>query len=113
MKRLLALLLLAGLGIGGYYQATGRLPWVFTSPEEQRVGELREDLARIRQQWLQAGRAQTFGMDTGSMAEGPLVRLEKLEKDLAELNATLKTPEARNLAGSLRRDITVLRSEMR
>lgn len=113
MKRLLAFLLLVGLGIGGYYQATGRLPWVFTSPEEQRVAELREDLGRIRQQWAQAGRAQSFGMDTTSLADGPLARLEKLEKDLADLTATLKTPEARNLAGSLRRDITVLRSEMR
>jgi hypothetical protein len=114
MKRFILLaLVVCGVGIGGYYASTGRMPWVFQSEEEQQVAALKEELGRIRQQWQQAGKAQSFGLDTGSIAEGPLAQLDQLEKSLTELTPRLKTPEARNQAGSLRRDITAFKATMR
>jgi len=114
MKRFILLaLVVGGVGIGGYYVATGRLPWVFLSEEEQKVGALKEELGRIRQQWQQAGKAQTFGLDTGGITDQPLAQLEELDRNLAELIPKLKTPEARNQAGSLRRDITAFKNTMR
>ena len=114
MKRILVLILvLGGAGIGGYYYATGRLPWVDMSPEELQVSALREEFEQIRQQWRAAGRAATTGMDTGSITDVPLARLEQLDRNLTALNAKLKTPEARNLVGALRRDRNTFKSEMK
>ena len=114
MKRFLVLLVvLGGAGIGGYYYATGRLPWVDLSPEEVQVAALREEFYQIRQQWRAAGRAAATGMDTSSISDAPLARLERLERSLTELNAKLKTPEARNQVGALRRDLSTFKSEMK
>lgn len=113
MKRfLLLILVLAGAGIAVYHHQTGRLPWAALSAEEEQVLALKEELAQIRQQWVAAGRAAALGVD-GGQADGPLGRLDRLERSLAALDATLKTPEARNLAGALRRDMKVFRSELR
>lgn len=114
MKRfIVAVLVLGGVGIGGYHYATGRLPWVALSVEEEKIAELQQELGQIRQQWQAAGRAQTFGMDTSSVADAPLARLERLDRSLTDLMAKLKSPEARNQAGALRRDLDRFRSEMR
>jgi hypothetical protein len=112
-KFILLALVLGGVGTGGYYLTTGRLPWVSLSEEEQQISALRADLGRIRQQWAQAGKAATFGMDTGSMVEGPLAQLEQLDKAVSDLTPRLKTAEARNQAQSLRQDIEAFRSKMR
>jgi hypothetical protein len=112
-KFIMFALVLGGVGTGGYYLATGRLPWVALSEEEQQIAALREELSRIRQQWAQAGRAATFGMDTRTMAEGPLAQLEQVDKAVADLSPRLKTAEARTQAQSLRQDIEAFRSKMR
>lgn len=52
-------------------------------------------------------------MDTSGITDVPLARLERLDRSLAELLPKLKTPEARNQAGALRRDLDRFRSEMR
>ena len=114
MKRfIVAVLVLGGAGVGGYYATTGRLPWVGMSREEEQVAELQQELGQIRQQWQAAGRAQTFGMDTSGITDVPLARLERLDRSLAELLPKPKTPEARNQAGALRRDLDRFRSQMR
>lgn len=114
MKRFILLAVVLGAaGTGGYYAVTGRLPWVFLSEEEQKVVVLREEFNRIRQQWQQAGKAQTFGVDMSSLAEGPLAQVAELDRSLADLTPQLKTAEARNQAGSLRRDLAAFRNSMR
>jgi len=114
VKRLLLfLLVIGGAIIGGSYYLTGRLPWVEMSAEEQRIAALREEFSVACQQWRQAGRAGSFGMDTSSMTDAPVAKLEQLEKTLEELTPTLKTSEARLQAGKLRRDIAAFKSEMR
>ena len=112
-KLLLILLVVGGAFVGGSYLLTGRLPWVAQSVEEQQIGELREEFSRACQQWRQAGRAGSFGMDTGSLTDSPVAKLDDLEKTLAELTPKLKTSEARLQAGKLRRDIAAFKSEMR
>jgi hypothetical protein len=112
-KYLVLLLVLGGVGTGGYYYTTGRLPWVALSAEEEQIIGLRLEFDNIRQQWQSAGRAQSFGMETTSLADAPIENLSRLEKTLAALLPKLKSAEARNLAGSLRRDITAFRSTMR
>jgi len=114
MKRLLiVLLVLGGAFVGGSYLLTGRLPWVVLSAEAQQVADLQEVFVHIRQQWKSAGRTQALGVDASSQIEGPLARLEQLERDLAELAPKLRTPEARKQAQSLRQEVAVFRSEMR
>lgn len=50
MKRfIVAVLVLGGAGVGGYYATTGRLPWVGMSREEEQVAELQQELGQIRQ----------------------------------------------------------------
>ncbi len=112
-KLLLVLLVIGGAVVGGSYYLTGRLPWVELSAEERQIGVLREEFSLACQQWRQAGRAGSFGMDTSSMTDGPVAKLEQLEKTLAELTPTLKTSEARLQAGKLRRDIAAFKGEMR
>jgi len=114
MKRLLiALIVLAGAGVGGYYVQTGRLPWAAPSQEEILVAAQRTAFDVVREQWKQAGRAGTFGMDTGTVTETPLVKLERLEADLAALLPRLTSPEARKQAGQLRQDIATFKAGMR
>jgi len=114
MKKLLLLcLVLTGLWIGGSYVLNGRLPWATSSEEQQQVTALREEFQAACQQWKQAGRAATFGMDTDSMADGPLARLERTEAALAELAPRLKTAEARAQATRLRQDIAAFRRDMK
>lgn len=114
MKKLLLLVLvLGGLGVAGSYILNGRLPWVTLSTEEQQVASLREEFSTACQQWRQAGRAATFGMDTDSVTDAPLARLARVEASLTELTPTLKTSEARTKASRLRQDIAAFRREMR
>ena len=112
-KALLLLLVLGVAGVGGSYLMTGRLPWVTVSPEEQQVADLREELNLVRQQWKQAGRAGAFGVDTSSITDLPMAKLERLESALTLLMPKLKTAEGRRLADTLRRDIATFKSEMR
>jgi hypothetical protein len=113
-KLLLILLVLGGAVIGGSYLMTGRLPWETLSPESQQVLELREEFNLVRQQWKQAGRAGSIGgVDTGSITEVPLEKLERLESALAVLLPKLKTTEARVQAAGLRKEIATFKSEMR
>jgi hypothetical protein len=86
---------------------------VVLSAEAQQVADLQEVFVHIRQQWKSAGRTQALGVDASSQIEGPLARLEQLERDLAELAPKLRTPEARKQAQSLRQEVAVFRSEMR
>jgi len=114
MNRLLLILLLLGAaGTGAYYASNGHLPWVAVPPEEAEVAALKEELQLIRQQWKQAGRAGALGVDTSTITDGPLAKLEHLEKSLAELLPKLKTVEAKNQATQLRRDLASFKSEMR
>ncbi len=114
MKRLIVILVLvAGAWIGISYYSSGRLPWVATSPEEQQVADLRTEFGLIRQQWQGAARASSFGVDTGGMADDPVEKLKRVEQRLAELVPTLKTAEARNQAGELRREILEFKSTLR
>jgi outer membrane murein-binding lipoprotein Lpp len=114
MKRILAVfLVVGGLFTGGYYYMTGRLPWVALSEEEQQVIALREDFERARQQWQAAGRTQALGVDASSQVESPLATLERVERDLAQLEPHLKATEAKNRATILRRDLAAFKSEMR
>lgn len=114
MKKLLLLILvLGGLGIAGSYVLNGRLPWVTLSEEAQQIAALREEFSAACQQWQQAGRAATFGMDTDSVTDAPLARLARVEASLAELTPKLKTSEARTKASRLRQDIAAFRREMR
>jgi len=114
MKRFLALIFVLGcLGTGGYYLAKGRLPWVEPSREEQEMAALRERFSQVRQQWKQAGRAATTGIDTGTITETPLVKLEQLEKDLERVITGLKMPQARKQAEDLRRELAIFRAELR
>jgi hypothetical protein len=110
---LLILLMLGAGGTGAYYASIGRLPWTSVAPEEAEVSALKEELRLIRQQWKQAGRAGALGVDTSSVTDGPLTKLERLEKSLAEVIPRLKTSEARNQAVQLRRDLASFKSEMR
>lgn len=113
MKKLLLFALVAGACLAGYCYRTGALPWAELSPDEQQIAGLREDFALVRQQWKQAGRAATFGLDTGTITDSPLAKLEKLEGALADLLPRLKTPEARAKASALRQDIASFKREMR
>lgn len=114
MKKLLLLVLAIGVAwIGISLLSTGRMPWQSISPEEQQVIDLRMDFESIRTQWASAGRAATFGADTSSLADAPVEKLQRLEQRLKDLNSRLKTPEARNLAGALQRDVATFRSELR
>ena len=114
MKKLLVLLLVLGaVYVGGSYVMTGRLPWVVQSEEDRQVSALREDLSRIRQQWQAAGRTQALGVDASSQVDGTLAQLERLDKDLTELLARIKTTEARNQATSLRQEIATFKRGMR
>lgn len=113
MRKLLLLIVLGIAGIGGYYLMYGRLPWVSLSPEELQVAELREEFGVIRQQWKQAGRAGAFGMDTSTITDAPLEKLQKLEASLTGLLPKLKSAEGRKQAEQLRRDVAVFKSEMR
>ena len=114
MKNLLLLLLVLGVvGTGGYYQMTGQLPWAALSPEERQVADLRADFNTVREQWKQAGRAATSGMDTSSITDTPLVRLEQMEKALAELTPRLQSQEAGRKANQLRQDIAAFKRTMR
>jgi hypothetical protein len=114
MKRLLLVVLVLGAAfIGASYYATGRLPWVAQSPEEAQVAELREAFSAIRQQWKQAGRAGTFGMDTSTVTDSPLAKLEALEASMSSLAPRLNTPEARNQMTVLRREVAAFKSDMR
>lgn len=114
MKRLLAVVLFVGaVMIGGSYLMTGRLPWVALSPEEQQVLALREEFDRAREQWQAAGRTQALGVDASSQVEAPLATLERIERELDHLGASLKSTEAKNRATILRRDLAAFKSEMR
>lgn len=114
MKKLLVVLLVLGAAfIGGSYLLMGRLPWVTISAEERQVGDLQEAFVHVRQQWKSAGRTQALGVDASSQIEGPLARLEQLERDLTELAPKLRTPEAKKQAQSLRQEIATFKSEMR
>lgn len=114
MKKLILLcFVLAGLWIGGSYALNGRLPWATPSEEQQQVTALREEFQAARQQWRQAGRAATFGMDTDSLTEGPLARLARTESALADLAPRLKTAEARAQAARLRQDLAAFRRDMK
>jgi hypothetical protein len=114
MKRFLVLLLVLGcLFAGGFYVVNGRFPWAEVPPEEQEVAALREGFQQVRQQWKQAGRAATSGIDTSSVTEAPLARLEQLEKNLEQVALRLKMPQARKQAEDLRRDMAVFKAEMR
>ena len=113
MKKLLMLIVLGAAGIGGYYAMTGRLPWVALSAEEVQITELRDELGVIRQQWKQAGRAGSFGVDTSTVTDVPLEKLQRLEAALATLTPRLKTPDARKQAEQLRRDLLTFKAEMR
>ena len=114
MKRLLAVFLfVAAALIGGFYFASGRLPWVALSQEEQRVIALGEAFERARQQWQAAGRTQALGVDASSQVETPLATLERIDLELADLTPQLKSTEAKNRATILRREIAVFKSEMR
>jgi hypothetical protein len=113
MKKLLLLLLLVGACLGGYYHFTGKLPWAAPSAEEEQITTLRTEFDLVRQQWKQAGRAATFGMDTSSVTDAPLAKLETVERGLADLLPKLKTPEAKLQASVLRKDIATFKSEMR
>ena len=114
MKRLLAVVLFVAVIVtGGYYLATGRLPWVALSLEEQQVVALRDEFDRAREQWQAAGRTQALGVDASSQVEAPLATVERLERDLADLMPRLKTAEARNRAASLQRDLATFKGEMR
>jgi len=112
-KFLLLLLVVGGAGIGVYHHLTGRLPWVALSPEEVQVAELRETLALVRQQWKQAGRAGAFGVDTSTITDVPLRRLERLETDLAVLIPKLNTPEGLRQAEQLRMELAAFKRDMR
>ena len=114
MRPILVLVLVAGVAwIGGSYALHGRLPWVAVSDEEQQLQTLRESLDRIRAQWRAAGRAGALGLDASSQAEGPLMALEQLEKDLAALEPRLKRGPDKVQAAKLRREVAMFRSEMR
>ena len=113
MKKLLLILLLGGACLGGYYLKTGQLPWTALSLEDEQVAAIREEFGLVRQQWKQAGRAGAFGMDTSSITDVPLAKLETLERNLEELSPKLKTPKAKFEASTLRREITSFKSEMR
>jgi hypothetical protein len=114
MKRILAVfLVVAALFTVGYYFATGRLPWVALSTEEQQVIDLGEEFARAREQWQAAGRTQALGVDASSQVEAPLATLDRIDKELAGLTSQLKSTEAKNRATILRRDIAAFKSEMR
>ena len=114
MKNLLiVLLLIAGVGIGGYYATTGRLPWSEPSPEEQKLAALRAQFQNVRVQWKQAGRASISGMDTSTITDTPLIGLEKLEAALKELTPRLTSAEAKKQAGALAEEIAAFKSTMR
>lgn len=113
MRKLLLLVVLGVAGIGGYYLIHGRVPWVALSVEEVRIAELSEELGVIRQQWKQAGRAGALGVETSSITDGPVERLQRLDASLAALLPGLKTAEGRKQAELLRREIAVFKSEMR
>lgn len=113
MKKVFLLIVLGASGIGGYYALTGRLPWATQSAEDLQVSDLREEFLVIRQQWKQVGRAGTLGMDTSTITDVPVEKLQRLEASLAILLPKLKSPEARMKAETLRQDLAVLRSDMR
>lgn len=113
MKKVLLLFAMAATGLAGFYYATGRLPWVAVSLEEQQIAELRGEFHLVRQQWKQAGRAGSFGLDTGTITEVPLAKLERLEGALAGLLPKLRTNAARGQGELLRWDIAMFKSEMR
>jgi len=114
MKQVLFLILvLVLIGTGGYYQLTGQFPWAARSPEERQIADLRTDFDMVREQWKQAGRAATSGMDTSTITETPLVHLEQMEKALAELAPKLQSQEAIRKANQLRQDIAAFKRTMR
>jgi hypothetical protein len=110
---LLIILVLGGACVGLYYQQTGRFPWTERSPEELQVVALREEFSMVRQQWKQAGRAATFGMDTSTITERPLEKLEHLERSLADLEPRLRSSEARTQAGTLRAELAAFKAGMK
>ena len=112
-KRLLLVAVLALAGTGIFYQITGRFPWDAVPPEQQAVLLLRADFDTVREQWKAAGRATISGMDTSSITDSPLAKLEQTEKALADLTPRLKTPDAVAQANQLRQDISTFKRTMR
>jgi hypothetical protein len=114
MKSLiLTLLVLGGVGLGGFYAAPGRLPWVSVSPEEAQVATLRAEFDAVRAQWKQAGRTAALGTDPGSLTDPPLAKLEQLEGALADLTPGLTTTAALNQANRLRAELAAFKANLR
>ena len=114
MKKLLLLIVVLALaGTGVYYQVTGRFPWDAVPPEQAEIALLQADFDSVREQWKAAGRATISGMDTSSITDTPLARLEQTEKALADLTPRLKTPDAQAKADQLRKDIAIFKRGMR
>jgi len=114
MKKLLFLLiLLMGGAVTIYYFATGEMPWVAVSEEEQQVIQLRSTVRTAYSQFQQDGRtASLSGIDTSGMASDCMSKIEQAEKDLEALRPRLKTVRASTTASQLASEIAYDKKQM-
>ena len=115
MKKLLAtVVFLAVVAVGANYLIKGGLPFMQQmSEEDQEVAALRSDLRAAQQEFRQAGRAAGLsGMDTTAEAEAAIREVERIERELRQLERRLTTDTAKRSARQLADEITDFKQEV-
>ena len=116
MKKVLGIVaFLVVAAVAANFLMKGELPFMQSmSEEEQAIADLRSELRGAQQQYRQAGRAAGLsGMDTTAEAEGALIIVERVEKDLRALKRELKSEAAKTAAQNLEDEIQDFMRELR
>ena len=116
MKKLIGVVLfLIVLGVAANILMKGGLPFKQSlSNEEEQLNRLRSELRAAEGEYRQAGRASGLtGMDTTAQAGPALAKVERIENELVELKAKLKTDSAREAAERLHDEIRDFKNEAR
>jgi len=116
MKNLIGVVLfLIVAAVGVNILTKGGLPFKKSlSDEEQQLDRLRSDLRAAEGEYRQAGRASGLtGMDTTAQAGPALAKVDRIEKELVELKAKLKSDIAKEAAERLHDEIRDFKTEVR
>jgi hypothetical protein len=116
MKKLIGLILfVAVIAVGANILSKGGLPFKKSLDDEQgQLDRLRSDLRAAENEYRQAGRASGLtGMDTTAQAGPALAKVERIEKELVELEGKLKSDVAKEAAQKLHDEIRDFKNEAR